>query len=293
MYLKSNECTRFKFTGSLIENRNSTSLRLSFFSCPSDSLILPPVSMSSKSEDTKGEAAAQAEEPTKNKNKRNRKDKPWDNDTIDHWHVEPVTEENGLEPPLEESTFATLFPKYREAYIREVWPLVTKTLKKYGINCELNLIDGSMSVSTTRKTWDPYSIIKARDLIKLLSRSIPVEQALKILDDSMQCDIIKIKGLVRNKDRFAKRRGRLIGPNGCTLKAIELVTDCYVMVQGNTVAAMGTHKKLEQVRRIVLACMKNIHPIYIIRVRFLVSFPALSHEHECPLSLCSLSAFAN
>lgn len=32
-------------------------------------------------------------------------------------------------PLLEESAFATMFPQYREQYIREVWPAVTKHLK--------------------------------------------------------------------------------------------------------------------------------------------------------------------
>ena len=216
--------------------------------------------------------------------KKYRRDKPWDNADIDHWKVDEWKDEDNTvsKPFLEESSFATLFPKYREKYLRETWSMVTKALDKYGVACELNLVEGSMTVRTTRKTRDPFMIVKARDLIKLLARSIPVQQALKILQDDMYTDIIKIGGLVRNKERFVKRRQRLLGPDGATLKALELLTNCYILVQGNTVAAMGSHKGLKQVRQVVIDCMKNIHPIYHIKTlmikKELAKDPNLSKE---------------
>ncbi|GFY90153.1 RNA-binding KH domain-containing protein [Actinidia rufa] len=227
--------------------------------------------------------AEEKPKPTKHKGKHD-KPKPWDDPSIDHWKIDkfdPSWNETGM---LEISSFSTLFPQYREKYLQEAWPIVKSALKEYGVSCELNLVEGSMTVSTTRKTRDPYIIMKARDLIKLLSRSVPAPQAIKILNDEMQCDIIKIGNLVRNKERFVKRRQHLVGPNSSTLKALEILTGCYILVQGSTVAAMGSFKGLKQLRKIVEDCMLNkMHPVYHIKIlmlkKELAKDPALANEN--------------
>lgn len=55
-------------------------------------------------------------------------------DSVLQWKIEafeaPATAADH-KPFLEESSFATLFPKYREIYLREIWSAVTAALDKH------------------------------------------------------------------------------------------------------------------------------------------------------------------
>jgi len=68
-----------------------------------------------------------------------------------------------------------------------------------------------------------------------------------------------------------------------TLKSLELLTQCYILVQGNTVSAMGYFKNLKTVRKVVLDTMRNVHPIYQIKElmirRELAKNPELAEEN--------------
>ena len=51
---------------------------------------------------------------------------------IVQWKIDPFTSADNKGGTFsEESSFATLFPKYREKYLREVWGAVTKALESH------------------------------------------------------------------------------------------------------------------------------------------------------------------
>jgi len=183
---------------------------------------------------------------------------------------------------FEESSFAIMFPHYREKYLTDNWSKITDKMDSLGIKIEVDYKEGVMTVRTTDKTWDPVSILRARDCVKLLSRSVPVEQAFRVLEDDVESLIMIIGKDIRNQERFVKRRQRLLGPNNSTLKALELLTQCYILVQGHTVSIIGSERGINEVEMVVEDCMKNVHPVYHIKTlmvkRELKKKPELANE---------------
>ena len=175
-------------------------------------------------------------------------------------------------------------PQYREPYLKQVWPLVEAALGQspFFIDANLDLKSGKMIVSTNEKTFDPFIIVKARDVCSLMSRGITFEQAKRVLDDGVFSDVIKIGNFVKDVERFKRRRQRILGPDGATLKALELLSNTYIFIQGKTVSVIGDVKGIKTVRSVIEDCMHNIHPVYHIKElmirRELEKKPELSSE---------------
>ena len=173
--------------------------------------------------------------------------------------------------PLEGMEFSTYVPIEYEESIVFMWPQVRKGLDKFGIICILDLHGKIMKIRTTEETKSEQHILKARDLLKLLSRGFPGEEALLILRDNYECDFIKIGESVVSKVEFKKRRQRIIGPDGNTLKALELLTRCYIHVHANVVCVVGTgYEGINIVGEVVHDCMDHINPISHIRRLLLI-----------------------
>ncbi|ADM11335.1 putative RNA-binding protein [Encephalitozoon intestinalis ATCC 50506] len=165
----------------------------------------------------------------------------------------------------EMSSETVMFPKYREKYIEQTQKYIEKALEAKKISCKIDMGERTIDVMTNRSTRDPFIFVKAVNFVKLVSRGVGIEEAMKVLEDEYFCEVVDIKKMASSEKVFEKRRDRLIGPKEMTLKAIQILTKCHVLVHGKTVSIIGSFKGIEEVKKIVVDCMNNIHPMYQIR----------------------------
>ena len=72
------------------------------------------------------------ETPVSSRQRRRRRRRKLNLDLNQPQNLETSKQEDNPNGLLEESSFAVLFPKYRERYLRDAWPAVTKALKEVG-----------------------------------------------------------------------------------------------------------------------------------------------------------------
>jgi len=195
-----------------------------------------------------------------------RKGEKHDSEAVKNYVVPKLIREEVKFSFLEESEMKILFPKAREKYIKQQETLMRSILKTIFIDLEIDYKMGSMAVKTNSKTFDPYSIILAKNFIAAVARFVPVPEArILIEDESKVMALVKLKSYNLPRERKLRRVQRLIGPNSATLKAIQVLTSTKLFFGKNTIVIIGSHRGLREAENVIHDTMSNIHPVYSVK----------------------------
>lgn len=104
---------------------------------------------------------------------------------------------------------------------------------------------GTVSINPLEEMEDPLSPWKTRSIVKAIGRGFNPEVALRLIDDDVALDVIKLTEYVgKSKKAIARQKGRIIGRDGITRQIIHEMTGVDMSVYGKTVSLIGELEKL-------------------------------------------------
>ncbi len=99
---------------------------------------------------------------------------------------------------------------------------------------------GTVSIIPDENMKDPLSAWKTRSVVKAIGRGFNPEISLRLLDDEVALDIIKLTDyLGKSKKAMARQKGRIIGREGRTRQIIKEMTGVDISIYGKTVSLIG------------------------------------------------------
>ena len=100
--------------------------------------------------------------------------------------------------------------------------------------------EGTVAISPTEEMDDPLGVWKTTHTIRAIGRGFNPEMALKLNDDDVYLEIIKLPLYVgKSKKSLARQKGRIIGKDGKTREIIINMAEVDMAVYGKTVSLIG------------------------------------------------------
>ncbi len=108
---------------------------------------------------------------------------------------------------------------------------------------------------------EALQVIRVKEMIKAFGRGFDFKNTFDLLDEQYYLEILNIGEFIgKSRDRQITVRGRLIGENGKTKKAIEKYALVKLVIYGKTVAVIGKHENIRIAReaiRMILSGSKH------------------------------------
>jgi ribosomal RNA assembly protein len=106
--------------------------------------------------------------------------------------------------------------------------------------------EGLVTINPTPDMEDQLGVWKTNHIVKAIGRGFNPETALKLLDDDMYLEIIKLPLFVgKSKKALARYKGRIIGKDGKTREIIVGMAEVDMAIYGKTVSIIGLLDNVE------------------------------------------------
>lgn len=105
---------------------------------------------------------------------------------------------------------------------------------------DINSEDGIVYISPSENMEDPLGVWNANHIVKAIARGFNPDVALKLVDDDVYLEIIKLPLIVgKSKNALARYKGRIIGKDGKTREIIMEMAEVDMAIYGKTVSIIG------------------------------------------------------
>lgn len=111
---------------------------------------------------------------------------------------------------------------------------------------------GTVTIYPTPNMEDQLGVWKTNHIVKAIGRGFNPEVALKLLDDEMYLEIIKLPLFVgKSKKALSRYKGRIIGKDGKTREIIVEMAEVDMAIYGKTVSIIGHLENVEVAKEAV------------------------------------------
>ena len=119
----------------------------------------------------------------------------------------------------------------------EVKQEIEKITKTY---LDIDSEEGTVAISPTDDMEDPLGVWKTNFIVKAIGRGFNPEAAIKLNEDDIYLEIIKLTLYVgKSKKALARQKGRIIGKDGRTRELIIDMAEVSIAIYGKTVSFIG------------------------------------------------------
>ena len=137
--------------------------------------------------------------------------------------------------------------------ISDKLPRILKNKKRLEKKLDVKITNRGKEVYIEGKSIDEHA---AALVIDALNFGFPYREAVLIKEEDFIFEILNIKDYTKRHD-LERVRGRIIGKQGKTLKALNQLTKCFFELKDNEVGIIGDPKNIENAQNAVVSLIKG------------------------------------